>query len=324
MSASPAASDAASDAVADAVRERIGVPLPLPGSGQTGQRWRRLSDAARADVVVGRLVEAHADADAILAEVEGRRTTPGQWWGVWAAEPPQPVVEARRVHDGWVLNGTKAWCSGAGLCTHALLTVRAGDERPLVAVDLAQPGVSVDTGGWAAAGMRRSVTGLVRFDDVVAEPLGGPRAYLERAGFWHGGAGVAACWLGGALRVADTLVAAGRRRPLDEHALAHLGAVDAALCGARWTLESAAAEVDADPLDRRAAQLRAQRVRALVESVAASTLEHVGRALGATPLATDEAHATAVQDLTVYLRQNHAERDLAGLGRLVCDAGGAW
>jgi hypothetical protein len=34
-------------------------------------------------------------------------------------------------------------------------------------------------------------------------------------------------------------------------------------------------------------------------------------------LATDPSHAEAVADLLVYLRQSHAERDLAGLGRLV-------
>ena len=57
------------------------------------------------------------------------------------------------------------------------------------------------------------------------------------------------------------------------------------------------------------------RVRAIVESAAALTLDRVGRALGATPLATDAAHTVAVSDLLVYLRQSHAERDLAALGR---------
>jgi hypothetical protein len=42
----------------------------------------------------------------------------------------------------------------------------------------------------------------------------------------------------------------------------------------------------------------------------------VGRALGPAPLATDREHAQRVADLTVYLRQHHAERDLARLGEL--------
>ena len=40
-----------------------------------------------------------------------------------------------------------------------------------------------------------------------------------------------------------------------------------------------------------------------------------GRALGPGPLALDARHAQHVADLTMYVRQSHAERDLAALGR---------
>ena len=301
--------------IADQVRALLPETLPLPGHGETASRWAALADAARDDVVVGRLLEAHADADAILAEVADTRVASGQWWGVWAAEPPAPVVQAQRAGTGWVLSGTKAWCSGAGLCTHALVTVRVGDERPLFAVDLTHPGVSVDLSGWAAAGMSLSATGAVSFDRVPAEPVGTAAAYLQRPGFWHGGIGVAACWLGGAEKVADTLRRAGPR--LDDHGASHLGAVDATLAAARWSLLAAAAEVDAHPDDVESAKIRTHRVRAIVESAGTQTVDRVGRALGATPLATDPSHTQAVADLLVYLRQSHAERDLAALGRLV-------
>ncbi len=303
---------------ADRVRALLAVVLPLPGHGRTADRWAALAAAARDDIVVGRLLEAHADADAILAEVAGTRVVPGQWWGVWAAEPPSPVVTAERTSAGWVLVGTKAWCSGAGLCTHALVTARVDDQRPMFAVHLAHPGVSVDLSGWAAAGMSRSATGSVTFERVPADPVGEPSAYLGRPGFWHGGAGVAACWLGGAEKVADTLRRAGPR--LDDHGAAHLGAVDAALAAAGWSLRSAATEVDERPADVDGAKVRTHRVRAIVEAAATQTLDHVGRALGAAPLATDPSHTQAVSDLLVYLRQSHAERDLAALGRLVADS----
>jgi hypothetical protein len=41
-------------------------------------------------------------------------------------------------------------------------------------------------------------------------------------------------------------------------------------------------------------------------------------------LGEEEAHGRRVADLTVYLRQHHAERDLAELGALVADSGIAW
>ena len=108
-------------------------------------------------------------------------------------------------------------------------------------------------------------------------------------------------------------------------ALAHLGAVDIALHTARAALEAAAAGIDADPDDRQnGGRRRALRVRALAEATATEVMHRVGRALGASPLSHDEAHGRRVADLTVYIRQHHAERDLAELGALVADAGTAW
>ena len=52
---------------------------------------------------------------------------------------------------------------------------------------------------------------------------------------------------------------------------------------------------------------------------AAEVATRVGRALGPAPYATDAAHAQRVADLEVYIRQDHAERDLATLGELVHD-----
>ena len=91
----------------------------------------------------------------------------------------------------------------------------------------------------------------------------------------------------------------------------------------RAALELSADEIDADPGDlRHEGPLRALRVRALTEAVAADVLTRTGRALGAGPLGHDEAHSRAVADLTVYLRQHHAERDLARLGELVAEDSG--
>ena len=297
--------------------------LPLPGAGDTATRWATLTHIARDEVVVGRLVEAHVDADAILAEVLGERTGPGQWWGVWAAEPPHPRLTARHTADGWVLDGAKAWCSGAGLATHALVTADTDDGIHLLAVALDHPGVTTDLTTWRSAGMVGTATGTVSFDGVPARDVGDRSAYLDRPGFWHGAIGVAACWLGGAERVADTLRRTASSRPLDPHALAHLGAVEATLAAAQWSLAGAAAETDAAPHDHEGAHRRALVVRAVVEQAVTLTIDRVGRALGAAPLCLDGAHAQAVADVQVYVRQSHAERDLAALGGLVAASAGA-
>ncbi len=297
--------------------------IPLPGSGATWERWTALADLAEEDLSLARLGEGHADAVAILAELDGPPPRPGSRWGVWAANPPGPNVTASRQGGTWVLRGTKQYCSGARVCTDALVTALAGDQARLFAV--AVEDLEPREGSWPATGMAGSDTLDVGFPAVAAEPVGPPGGYTSRPGFSHGGAGVAACWYGGARGVARALARAAAKRNVGPHALAHLGAVDIALHTARAALGEAADEIDADPLDLRGeGPERALRVRALTEAAATQVLARTGRALGAGPLSHDEAHSRAVADLTVYLRQHHAERDLARLGELVAEHGDAW
>jgi alkylation response protein AidB-like acyl-CoA dehydrogenase len=296
--------------------------VPLPGSGATWERWAAFADLAEEDLSLARLGEGHADAVAILAELGGPPPAPGSRWGVWAANPPGPNLTASRQGSTWVLQGRKQYCSGARVCTHALVTASAGDEARLFAV--AVENLEPRDGSWPATGMAGSDTLDVGFAGIAAAPVGPPGGYTGRPGFSHGGAGVAACWYGGARGVARALLRAAKR-DIGPHALAHLGAVDIALHAARAALGRAADEIDADPGDLRGdGPLRALRVRALTEATATDVLARTGRALGAGPLSHDEAHSRAVADLTVYLRQHHAERDLARLGELVAAQGACW
>ena len=297
--------------------------LPLPGGGRTRERWAVLADLAGEDLSLARLAEGHADALAILAELGEPAPPAGSRWGVWAAQPPGPGLTASRAGRGWRLDGIKQYCSGAHSVTDVLVTAAAPDGNRLFAASTAD--LVPVAGTWPAVGMADSDTLDVGFDGIPAVPVGGPGSYIDRPGFAHGGAGVAACWHGGARAVGQTLLAAAASRDVGPHALAHLGAVDIALQTARTVLDMAAAEIDADPQDRNdGGKLRALRVRALVEAVSTEVMQRVGRALGAGPLCHDEAHARRVADLTVYLRQHHAERNLAELGALVADSGASW
>jgi alkylation response protein AidB-like acyl-CoA dehydrogenase len=322
----PAAAPAwrlAADAFCAAV-ESGRLDLPLPGRGRTPERWAAFSALAEEDLSLARLGEGHADAVAILAELGGPLPAAGSRWGVWAANPPGPGLEAKRAPGGsWHVRGTKQYCSGARACTHALVTAAAADGMRLFAVPA--DALTPLPWTWPATGMAGSDTLDVDFDDIAAEPVGPPGGYTGRPGFSHGGIGVAACWYGGARAVGRTLLTSAQEREAGPHALAHLGAVDIALRTARTALSQAAEEIDADPDDlRNTGRGRALRVRALVEMVATEVMGRVGRALGAGPLCHDEAHSRRIADLTVYLRQHHAERNLAELGALVAARGTTW
>lgn len=305
------------DEVREAVHARLAGahPPPLPGSGRTAERWETLTAECARNADVGRLLEAHWDADAILAEVEGTRVAAGELWAVWAAQPPRPALRVERDADGVErLVGVKPWCSGASICTHALVTAAGDDGVRLYAVDLGADGVEPAAGGWAWPGLAASDTEQVRFRDVPARRVGDGTEYLDRPGFWHGAIGVAACWLGVVTRTVRPLADRCRRPSPSELDLAALGAVDSALAAARWSLRAAAAEVDAAPGDREASRVRARRVRAVVESSVRTVLAEVSEATGAGPLAQGHGHAQAVADAMVYVRQSHGRRDLADLG----------
>ena len=136
------------------------------------------------------------------------------------------------------------------------------------------------TPGWPAA-----TPGRCSSPTPKPSRSGDPGDYLNRAGFWHGAIGVAACWLGGARRVADPLYRCAATESADAYSLAHLGAVDAALAAGDAILADSATQIDSDPFDRAGtAQLLARRVRAAVEHAVDEAITRTGRALGPGPL----------------------------------------
>lgn len=305
------------DAAAELARRGL-LDLPLPGGGDTAARFEALAALGELDLGLARLGEGHADAAAIRHELGAPAPATGELWGVWAADPPGERVQATRIAGRWLLAGRKPWCSGAYGLSHALVTAHAEDGYRLFAVDLTDNGVRPVAGSWDAFALSGTDSGAVCFDAARAWAVGGPGAYLERSGFWHGAIGVAAVWLGGAEAVAAELLRKCSRSDPDEHSLAHAGAVDATLHAARAVLDDAAAAIDADPDDAaNAGRVRAYRARAVVEHSATTVLHRVGRALGASPMSR-YGHGRRVADLDFYLRQSNAERDLAELGRRVC------
>jgi hypothetical protein len=169
--------------------------------------------------------------------------------------------------------------------------------------------------------MNRADTRRVEFRDVSAQAIGEPGQYLSRTGFWAGAIGVAACWHGGTAAVAESLRPVAESK-LDAHMLVHIGAVYAALLQNKSVLREAARTIDLDPAADVAVLARA--VRYSIERNAVAVMDRVGRALGPRPLAYDQRHVTAVHDLEVYIRQDHAERDLESLGRGVVDEQASW
>lgn len=298
--------------------------LPLPGHGRTLERWRALARVAGCDLGLAKLYEGHTDALAVLAECGAAQHAHDGIWGMWAAEPPDARAHiVARDGERVQLQGRKAWCSGALQIDRALLTAWENDQPQLVAIELSHPSQRIQAEQWQAVGMASTASVTVEFDNSPGLAIGTPGQYLSRPGFWQGGAGIAACWYGAAEALAGYLREHCNKPRPDPHADAHLGAVDAALYGARAALRECAAWIDQHPQDDASFEVR--RTRAQIEQAVEQVIQHVGRALGATPFCRSSHFARLSADLPVYLRQSHAERDLAELGQQVTSTPtGAW
>lgn len=294
--------------------------LPDPGAGATAERHLGLFDLARREPVsVARLAEAHTDAIAILREA-GNEPVPDALYGVWASVAADGDVTL--VYEGttWagelLLHGDKPFASGLGVVDRALLTARCGDgDVVLVDVDVGESrSVRHDLTTWTTRALAGSRTGSVRF---CGHPIAADRSigeagwYLDRAGFWHGACGPAACWAGAAVGLVDRADALADGDP---HRRAHLGAMRADGWALRQLVIRAGDEIDDDRSDAARARARALSLRYCVERLASEILDRFGQAFGPRPFVSDVDIEQRWIDTHLYLRQQHAERDLAVLG----------
>ncbi|MFI9387714.1 acyl-CoA dehydrogenase [Kutzneria sp. NPDC052558] len=286
--------------------------LPLPGGGDTAARWAALARLGRRDLALARLAEGHADAVAILAEA-GRKPVPEALYGVWAARSGGTGAV---LQDG-VLRGTVRFCSGAHRLDRALIAALDDDRRSvLVEADLSDARIFTVPGTWLPLGMDASDSPDVTIDDVVVTGdmiVGEPGFYLERPGFWLGGIGVAAVWLGGAAGLLDDVLA--ELSTPDDHQLAHVGALHTTIRSTEALLDLAASTVDSDPAGDH--HLLAWTCRSAAERSAWEVLDRVPRITGPTLMCRDPRFAQRLADLQVYVRQHHAEKDLAAIGKAV-------
>jgi len=164
------------------------------------------------DLSLVRLVEGHLDAAAILAELDGRDAVEAELLGVWAARPEE--LTAARHKNGWVLRGSKPFCSGSTLLDAALVTATSEEGPRLFVVDATVARRCVGT--WQPLGMADTRSETLEFDGIFVgseAAVGPPDGYVSRPGFGHGGCGVAACWWGGAVALLEDLRRHLEKRP---------------------------------------------------------------------------------------------------------------
>jgi alkylation response protein AidB-like acyl-CoA dehydrogenase len=291
---------------------------PTPQRATTEALWQFLASMSSVDLTAARALEPHLDAAAILSQA-GMEWEAGTVWGVFAAEASQTKLEARPGNEEhhWVLDGKKPWCSLASIVDRAVVSAHTPAGRRIFAVEMNQTSVIPLTNHWVSRGLSKVPSGTVDFTDARALPVGEAGWYLHRPGFATGAVGVAACWFGGAVGIYRTIYRSAYSRNPDQLALAWLGEADRLLATGAALLHDAARRAGNGSLGWRTAH----HVRGQIAEMCERLILIAGRALGPGPLATDEDHARRVADLTIYIRQHHASRDDAALGRLLIARG---
>jgi alkylation response protein AidB-like acyl-CoA dehydrogenase len=307
--------DGRPDSLAAAVRHLAGQ------RDWAGLEWPELvlalESLGRTDIPLSRLTEGHVDALRIHAEA-GTAPRHGCLYGVWASRSRGTGIRAERTGAGWRMEGTLRFASGAGLLERALVPVWLDDERSVL-LDLDVSGWPVDDSAWQTSAMRLSRSHTIHLDQEVGaedvREIGDVGFYLGRPGFFPGGIGVAAVWVGGAARVVDLVWGhvgpGGSPSPAAQLRLGHLRTE---LVSAASTVAAAAGVLASGSVPH--PQALAVETRAVVGASVRRLLDQARAIAGPAGLAFDGPLTRAVDDLDLYVRQQSTDGDALFLGGL--------
>lgn len=305
--------------------------LPHALSGESG--WsddplatfavlRRIGEVS---LPVGRLFEGHVNAaqliglygQASLQQRCAQAVRAGALLGVWGADGKIPLT-ARTETEGYALSGTKAFCSGLGLVSAALVSAPMAEHTHLFYVevdDLAR----MDKRQWQVSGMRATQSGGYDFHDIALAgdaAIGGPDAYFIEPHFLGGMMRMGAVQLGGLDALLEEAVAALRVRGKEDNALAALriGQMASLREMALATVERLARRL-ADHAPSEDIAREAVLMREGVEHCIVQALEIAERGLGTMAHREDSTVSRLRRDLSFYIRQAAVDERLMGIGQ---------
>jgi len=263
---------------------------------------------------LARLYEGHVNAfqliwtygDAAQREAVCRYVAEGGWLGVWNAPHPGGPLALADAEQAFVLDGSKAYASGAGLINRPLVT--AQHER--LGYVMVWPSCGYQVGAkdeWEMHGMRASVTLPVHYRAAHVDPaeiIGEDNSYHREPHFTAGAWRFLAAQLGAGERLgklaAQALVRAGRDG--DPHQRARMAEVAIALESATQWVECARRAADSDGASEEATHT-VRMARLAVEQQLLAVIQRVHRSVGLAAFRRDNPIERIVRDLETYLRQ---------------------
>lgn len=321
-----------------------------PYSGDVFTLWMMTKEIAKADLSLARCWEGHVNSLVLLdgmADDQQRArwfagvVERGDKWVAWSGEPQarKPGETLRfgttveKVPGGYVVEGNKVFSTSAGGAQWAILLVNTAgpggvrhaaaeslDTQLMMACDLSDPSVEIDSSWWDPIGMRATVSYLVHFRKTFipdSDLIGYPGQYLKEGWQTCFIPHYAATFLGAAEAAYDYAFeyVTTQNKTEDPYVQHHIGEMSVNVETAHLWLRHVARLWETGRYQE--AQIAGSRARHVVEHLAEATVKHCIRACGARCLNRPSALERIYRDLSFYLRHDNDDHILAMIGKSV-------
>lgn len=309
--------------------------------------WQMTTEIAKADMSTARCWEGHNNALMLLDNL-GTNSQKSQWfsgvvnkgeiWTVWSGEPLLKIPnQTQKIgttvstsKTGYILNGSKVFCSSATGATWANLLVntegsggaRYADGSPesviMLACHLKDPSVSFDDSWWKPIGMRGSVSYLVKFNNTFIpfeHQIGEAGEFLSNEWQTRWTPQYAATFLGGAEAAYEYTLAhiKSQQRQNDAFVQHRVGKMQLNIQSAYLWLDHVAHLWDENKIDL--AKSTGNMARYQIEQLTTQTIDHAIHICGARSLIQPSPLERIFRDLSFYVRHDNDDQLLATIGK---------
>ena len=321
-----------------------------PYTGDVFTLWMMTKEIARADMSLARCWEGHVNSlvllDGMSTEEQKARwfkgvVERGEKWVAWSGEPQarkpdEPIrfgTTVEKVDGGYIINGNKVFATSAGGAQWAILLVNTAgpggvrhaaaenvDTVLMMACNLSDPSVEIDTSWWDAIGMRATASHLVHFRNTFIpdeDLIGYPGQYLKEGWQTCFIPHYAATFLGAAEAAYDYALdyITTQKKIEDPYVQHHIGQMSVNVETAHLWLRHVARLWESGRYLE--AQLAGSRARHVVEPLAEDTVKQCIRACGARCLIRPSTLERVYRDLSFYVRHDNDDQILATIGKSI-------
>lgn len=321
-----------------------------PYTGDVFTLWMMTKEIARADMSLARCWEGHVNSlvllDGMSTEEQKARwfhrvIEQGEKWVAWSGEPQarkpdEPIrfgTTVEEVDGGYIVNGNKVFATSAGGAQWAILLVNTAgpggvrhaaaesiDTVLMMACNLSDPSIEIDTSWWDPIGMRATASHLVHFRNTFIpdeDLIGYPGQYLKEGWQTCFIPHYAATFLGAAEAAYDYALnyITTQKKIEDPYVQHHIGQMSVNVETAHLWLRHVARLWESGRYLE--AQLAGSRARHVVEHLAEDTVKQCIRACGARCLIRPSALERVYRDLSFYVRHDNDDQILATIGKSI-------